>query len=85
MFHLIWTVLIGFVAGMIAKLILPGANPGGFIMTAALGIAGSFAAKFLGEILHLYRPGQPVGFLGSVIGATVLLAVYHFAVRSRAA
>ena len=85
MFHLIWTVVIGFVAGMIAKLILPGNNPGGFIMTAVLGIAGSFAAKFLGEMLHLYRPGQPVGFIGSVIGAIVLLAIYHLAVRRRAA
>ncbi len=85
MFHLIWTVLIGFVVGLIAKMILPGKNSGGFIMTAILGIAGSFAARFLGELLHRYRPGQPAGFIGSVIGAITLLAVYHFIQRSRAA
>ncbi len=79
--HLIWTVLIGFVAGLIARAITPGAGPSGFILTAALGIAGSFAASFLGRALGLYQEGQAAGFIGSIIGAIVLLGAYHFATR----
>ncbi len=80
--HLIWTILIGFVAGLVAKMLTPGRDPSGFLITTAIGIAGSFVATYLGEALGLYRPGQSAGFFGAVIGAIVLLAVYHL-VRGR--
>lgn len=79
--HLLWTILIGFVAGVIAKLLTPGRDPGGFFITAALGIAGSLAATYLGQALGLYGPGQSAGFIGAVIGAVVLLLVYRAVTR----
>ncbi len=85
MLHLFWVFVIGFAAGFIAKLISPGNNPSGFFVTAALGIAGSLAAKFLGEMLHWYRPGQSAGFIGSIAGAISLLAIYHFIERKTVA
>lgn len=75
---LIWTILIGFVAGLVAKMLAPGGGPGGFFITAALGIGGSLAATFLGRMAGLYSPGQSAGFIGAVIGAIVLLVGYHF-------
>lgn len=74
---LIWTALIGLVAGAIAKLLMPGNDPGGCIITMLLGIAGSFVAGFLGQLLGLYAPGDPVGLIASVIGAILLLAIYR--------
>ena len=79
--HLIWIILIGFVAGLIAKAITPGAGPGGFFLTAALGIGGSLAATYLGQALGWYRPGQSAGFIGAIVGAIILLGVYHLATR----
>jgi uncharacterized membrane protein YeaQ/YmgE (transglycosylase-associated protein family) len=79
--HLIWTILIGFVAGLIAKAITPGTGPGGFFLTAALGIAGSLAATYLGQFLGWYQPGQSAGFIGGIIGAIILLGLYHLATR----
>lgn len=79
--HLIWTILIGFVCGLIAKAITPGTGPSGFWLTAALGIAGSIAATYLGQMLHLYTPGEPAGFFGAVIGAVILLVIYHLFTR----
>jgi uncharacterized membrane protein YeaQ/YmgE (transglycosylase-associated protein family) len=79
--HLIWTILIGFVAGLVAKMLAPGSGPGGFFLTAALGIGGSLAATYLGQVAGLYSPGQSAGFIGAVIGAVVLLLVYHLAAR----
>ena len=79
--HLIWTILIGFVAGLIAKAITPGAGPGGFFLTAALGIGGSLAATFIGQALGWYQPDQSAGFIGAIIGAALLLIVYHFATK----
>ena len=79
--HLIWTILIGFFAGLIAKLITPGTGPGGFFLTAALGIAGSLGATYLGKALGWYQPGQSAGFIGAIVGAIVLLGVYHLATR----
>lgn len=75
--HLIWTILIGFVAGLVAKLLTPGNGPSGFFITAALGIGGSLAATFIGQAAGLYSPGQSAGFIGAVIGAVVLLFGYH--------
>ncbi|MEP6876070.1 MAG: GlsB/YeaQ/YmgE family stress response membrane protein [Burkholderiales bacterium] len=75
--HLIWTILIGFVAGLVAKVLTPGGAPGGFFITAALGIGGSLAATSLGQAASWYAPGQSAGFIGAVIGAVLLLA-HHF-------
>ncbi len=74
---IIWTLLIGLVVGAIAKLIMPGKDPGGFIITILLGIAGAFLAGFLGRALHWYAPGEPAGFIASVIGAIILLVIYR--------
>ncbi len=73
---LIWTLLIGFVAGLVAKMLTPGSGPRGFFLTAALGIAGSLAATYLGRFAALYTAGQSAGFIGAIIGAVLLLA-YH--------
>jgi len=81
MMHWIWTILIGFVAGLIARAVTPGAGPTGFWLTALLGIAGSVAASFLGQMTGLYPEGHPAGFLASVLGAIVLLVIYHFATK----
>lgn len=83
MLHLLWTILIGFLAGLIAKMVTPGKGPGGFIMTAVLGIAGSLAATYLGQALGFYSPGHPAGFIASIIGAAVLLVGYHLITRNK--
>ena len=74
---IIWTILIGFVVGLLAKMLTPGRDPAGFFITAAIGIAGSLLATFGGQALGLYHSGEPAGFVGSLIGAIVLLAIYH--------
>lgn len=79
---LIWIILIGFVVGLLAKMLTPGRDPSGFIITAAIGIVGSLLATFGGQALGLYRVGQPAGFIGSVVGAVILLAVYHLVRRN---
>jgi uncharacterized membrane protein YeaQ/YmgE (transglycosylase-associated protein family) len=79
--HLIWTILIGFVAGLIAKAVTPGTRPGCFFLTAALGIGGSLAATYLGQFLGWYQPGQSAGFIGAIVGAIVLLGVFHLVTR----
>ena len=76
---IIWTIIIGFVAGVIAKFIMPGDNePSGFILTTILGIVGAFVATFLGQALGWYRPGEGAGLIGAVVGAIVLLFAYSF-------
>ncbi|GJE78412.1 MULTISPECIES: GlsB/YeaQ/YmgE family stress response membrane protein [Methylorubrum] len=82
---IIWTIIIGFVAGVIAKFIMPGNNePSGFILTTILGIVGAFVATFLGQALGWYGPNQGAGFIASIVGACVVLAIYGFvAGRSR--
>ena len=79
--HWIWTILIGFVAGLIAKAIAPGGGPSGFWLTAILGIAGALAATFIGQMVGFYPEGHPAGFIASVIGAIVLLVIYHLFIR----
>ena len=79
--ELIWTILIGFVAGLIAKVLTPGAGPGGFFLTAALGIGGSLAATYLGRFVGLYSAGQSAGFIAAIVGAVVLLLGYHLIAR----
>ena len=81
---IIMTFIIGLIVGIVAKFLMPGKDPGGFIITAILGIAGSFLATYLGQAIGWYQAGQPAGFIGSVIGAIILLAVYHF-IRRRTA
>lgn len=75
--HLIWTICIGFVAGLVARWLAPGSNSLGFFITAALGTAGALLATFAGQALHIYQPGESTGFIGAVIGAIVLLVFYH--------
>jgi uncharacterized membrane protein YeaQ/YmgE (transglycosylase-associated protein family) len=82
---ILWTIIIGFVAGVIAKFIMPGDNePSGFILTAILGIVGAFVATFLGQALGWYGPGEGAGLIGAVVGAIIVLVVYGMvAGRSR--
>ena len=83
---IIWTIIIGFVAGVIAKFIMPGPNePAGFVLTTILGIVGAFVATFLGQALGWYGPGQGAGLIGAVVGAIIVLFAYGMiAGRSRA-
>jgi uncharacterized membrane protein YeaQ/YmgE (transglycosylase-associated protein family) len=67
------TILVGLVVGAIAKLLMPGKDPGGFIVTILLGIAGAFIAAYLGQALGWYKAGQPAGWIMSIIGAMILL------------
>ena len=74
---ILWTIIIGFIAGVIAKFIMPGDNePAGFILTAILGIVGAFVATFLGQALGWYHPGEGAGLIGAVVGAIIVLLVY---------
>jgi uncharacterized membrane protein YeaQ/YmgE (transglycosylase-associated protein family) len=81
---LLWTIIIGAVIGVVAKLLMPGRDPGGCIITILLGIAGSFLASFLGRAMHWYQEGQPAGFIFSVIGAMILLLIYRLIFGKRA-
>jgi uncharacterized membrane protein YeaQ/YmgE (transglycosylase-associated protein family) len=78
---IIWTIIIGFIVGLLAKLLTPGRDPGGFFITAAIGIAGSLLATYGGQAIGLYRAGEPAGFLGSLVGAIILLVIYHLVRR----
>ncbi|MFZ2235972.1 MAG: GlsB/YeaQ/YmgE family stress response membrane protein [Dokdonella sp.] len=80
---IIMTFIIGLVVGVIAKLLKPGKDPGGFIITALIGIAGAFIAKYIGQAVGWYRPDESAGFIASVIGAIVLLVIYGMATRKR--
>ena len=74
---LLYTLLIGLVIGVVAKFLMPGRDPGGCIITMLIGIAGSFVASYLGQAMGWYAPGQPAGFIFSVIGAMILLLIYR--------
>ncbi|GJD37915.1 MULTISPECIES: GlsB/YeaQ/YmgE family stress response membrane protein [Methylobacterium] len=81
---IIWTIIIGFLAGVVAKFIMPGdKEPAGFILTTILGIVGAFVATFLGQALGWYAPNQGAGFIGAVVGAIVVLAIYGFIASRR--
>jgi uncharacterized membrane protein YeaQ/YmgE (transglycosylase-associated protein family) len=77
MFEIIWIILIGAVVGALAKLVMPGPDPGGFWLTAVLGIVGAVVATLLGRLLGLYGAGQGAGFIASLIGAIIVLAVHR--------
>ena len=82
---IIWTIIIGFIAGVIAKLITPGRNePQGFILTTILGIVGAFIATWLGQALGWYRPGEGAGLIGAVVGAVIVLAIWSMVARRSA-
>jgi uncharacterized membrane protein YeaQ/YmgE (transglycosylase-associated protein family) len=74
---LIWTLIIGLIIGAVAKLLMPGRDPGGCIITMLIGIAGSFIASYAGQAMHWYEQGHPAGFIASVIGAMLLLLLYR--------
>ena len=77
MFHIFWMLVIGLVVGALAKIIMPGKDPGGIIMTMLLGIAGAFVGSWIGRLSGLYAEGQPAGFFMSLAGAIVLLIIYR--------
>lgn len=82
MLSIIWTIIIGFVAGVIAKFLHPGPNePSGFILTAILGIIGAFVATWLGQALGWYQPGEGAGLIGAVVGAVIVLAIWSMIAR----
>ena len=76
-------IMIGLVAGVLGKLLTPGRDPGGCIVTILLGIAGALLAGFVGQALHFYAPGQPAGWIAATLGAVVILLLYRLVARRR--
>ena len=83
MISFIADIIIGGLAGMVAKFLMPGRDPGGFVITILLGIVGAVVATFLGQSLGWYREGQSAGFIGAVVGAVIILAIYRMVARRR--
>ena len=82
--HIIWTIIIGFIAGVIAKFVTPGDNePSGFILTTILGIVGAFLATYLGQAIGWYRADEGAGLIGAVVGAIIILVIWGFIDRQR--
>jgi uncharacterized membrane protein YeaQ/YmgE (transglycosylase-associated protein family) len=81
---MIYTIFVGLIVGIVAKFLMPGRDPGGFILTILLGIAGAVVAGYLGRSLGWYQTGEPAGFISAVIGAMILLFGYRVMVRRRA-
>ncbi|MBA3325520.1 MAG: GlsB/YeaQ/YmgE family stress response membrane protein [Rhodobacteraceae bacterium] len=80
----LWTIIIGFVAGIIAKFVMPGSNePSGFVLTAILGVVGAFLATWLGQALGWYAPGEGAGLIGAVVGAIIILFIWGAISRRR--
>lgn len=75
--HMIWQALIGLLVGVVAKFLMPGTDPGGFIITALIGLAGGWLGGWLGRVMGLYKEGHPAGFIMSVVGAMILLFLYR--------
>lgn len=82
--HILWTLIVGLVVGAVAKLLMPGRDPGGFIITSLIGVAGSFVAAYVGKALGLYRADSAPGLIASILGAMALLLIYRV-VKRRAA
>jgi uncharacterized membrane protein YeaQ/YmgE (transglycosylase-associated protein family) len=83
---IVWTIIIGFVAGVIAKFLMPGKNePSGFVLTTILGIVGAFLASYLGQALGFYQPGQGAGLIGAVVGAVIVLFIWGMVTKGRTA
>ena len=83
--HIIWTIIIGFLAGLVAKFVMPGKDPGGFIVTALLGIAGALLATYLGQAVGWYQAGQGAGFIGAIVGSIILLLLYRLLFKKKQA
>jgi uncharacterized membrane protein YeaQ/YmgE (transglycosylase-associated protein family) len=81
--HFLVTILMGLIVGVIAKLLMPGRDPGGFIITILLGIAGAVLARWIGRAIGFYGPDDSAGFIASIIGAIILLAIYRLFTKSR--
>lgn len=81
--YILVTILIGLAVGFVAKLLMPGRDPGSFIITSLLGIAGAFVARLAGERLGWYGPNEPAGFVASVLGAMILLLIYRLIFRRK--
>ena len=81
---IIWTLIIGLLAGIVAKFLMPGRDPGGFIITILLGIAGAFLATYLGQAVGWYQAGEGAGFIGAVVGAVILLIIYRIIAKRSA-
>jgi uncharacterized membrane protein YeaQ/YmgE (transglycosylase-associated protein family) len=81
----IWTIIIGFVAGALAKFLMPGRDPAGFIITTLLGIVGALVATWLGQAIGWYRAGEGAGLIGAVVGAVIVLVIYRMAIGRRTA
>jgi uncharacterized membrane protein YeaQ/YmgE (transglycosylase-associated protein family) len=81
--EIVVTLVIGLLAGIVAKFLMPGRDPGGFIVTTLIGIAGAFIATYLGQAIGWYHAGQGAGFVGAVVGAVILLAIYHLVIGRR--
>ena len=79
--HVFWTIIVGFFVGIVAKLLTPGRDPGGFVITALLGIAGALAAKYIGVAMGFYQNTEGVGFIAAVIGAVIILVLYRLVSR----
>lgn len=80
---IISAIIIGLIVGAIAKFLMPGKDPGGWILTILIGLVGSFIGSYLGQALGLYQQGEPAGFIGSIVGAMILLGIYRlFAKRA---
>jgi uncharacterized membrane protein YeaQ/YmgE (transglycosylase-associated protein family) len=80
----VWTLIIGLLAGIVAKFLMPGRDPGGFIITMLLGVAGAFVATWLGQTVGWYQAGEGAGFVGAVVGAIILLLAYRMLKARRA-
>ena len=82
--HILWTLIVGLVVGALAKLIMPGRDPGGIIVTMLLGVAGAFVARFLGRAVGMYQTADTgPGIVASIVGAIILLAIYRVAIGRR--
>jgi uncharacterized membrane protein YeaQ/YmgE (transglycosylase-associated protein family) len=78
--HIIGWIVFGLIVGIVAKFLMPGRDPGGFVITALIGIVGAVVGGFVGRFIGLYKEGDPVGFVMAVIGAIILLAIYRFTI-----
>ena len=81
---IIWTIIIGLIVGIVAKFLMPGLDPGGFVITALIGIVGSVIATYLGRALGFYQVGESAGFIAAVLGAIILLFIYRLATGKKA-
>lgn len=80
---IIWAIIVGFIVGLVARALMPGRDAAGFIVTTVLGIGGAIAGKFIGQGLGMYGEGDPAGFIMSVVGAMILLFIYHIIMRNK--